>query len=159
MGLINDAICNFTEMTEITDYTKEQQSQYINDTICSFTEMTEIKDYTKEQQHTFDIENQIADLQQQQLQTIKLLEEIKKQLSELSNYKKDSVSINTNESKSNQSQRLQIGDKVRILNPRRGQPSTGFVAKLTTNFVFIDSESLPFFRIKRAFKNVQKESE
>ena len=108
-----------------------------------------------EQYDKVEIEDQIAELQQQQLKTIKLLENIQRQLSELSIAKENTADTNKPKS-TQQKQELEVGDRVRILNPRRGQQSLGSITKITNHFVFIETAS--GHNIRRASKNVQKVS-
>ena len=108
-----------------------------------------------EQYDKVEIEDQIAELQQQQLKTIKLLENIQRQLSELSIAKENTADTNKPKS-TQQNQELEVGDRVRILNPRRGQQSLGSITRITNHFVFIETAS--GHNIRRASKNVQKVS-
>ena len=50
--------------------------------------------------------------------------------------------------------KLQIGDKVKILNPKKGQEKNGVVSKIGAFRVTIDTEK---GKVLRAFKNLQQE--
>ena len=99
-----------------------------------------------ESSESSDIEHQIAELQEQQLKTIALLEKIQQQLSDLT--------IKSNKPAKSPPRELQIGDKVQILNPRRGQPSRGTIARISSHFVFIETQ--PGHQVRRAVKNVRR---
>ncbi len=50
--------------------------------------------------------------------------------------------------------KLQIGEKVKILNPKKGQEKNGVVSKIGTFRITIDTEK---GKVLRAFKNLQQE--
>ena len=99
---------------------------------------------------SIDIEDKLAELQQQQLKTIWLLEDIQRQISTLS----INNSVPKSSEKKEQKNKILIGDRVQILNPRRGQPTEGTVARISNYFVFIDTQSGQ--QVRRAIKNVRK---
>ena len=102
-----------------------------------------------EKDNSFNIEEQIAALQQQQSETIQLLKGIQKQIEKLS-----IKSTETESKPQNDHQSLQIGNRVRILNPRIGQPSVGTIVKLSKYFVFVEIK--PGYQIRRASKNIKR---
>ena len=53
-----------------------------------------------------------------------------------------------------QTGKLQIGDKVKVLNPKKGQEATGTVSKIGAFRVTIETKK---GKVIRAYKNLQRE--
>ncbi len=66
---------------------------------------------------SIDIEDKLAELQQQQLKAIQLLQDLQEQISQLS----INNTVPKPAKKKEQDNQIRIGDRVQILNPRRGQ--------------------------------------
>jgi chromosome segregation ATPase len=100
------------------------------------------------------ITNHLQQLTLQQEQLTKQIAELNTELRRINNNKQQSVP--TKQRTSRRKTSIEVGDKVRVINPKRNQPNTGTVTSFTTSGLFARIELDNGTIIRRSPGNLRK---